>query len=234
MRKYHGDSLIFLASHLIKPKWNRSDNCVITRLYCSSISSRWFLRRACCACDYSHVCFEPLYLQVSSYVNTKELIQNDNNVAINFVMQYSLLLSHGLEPCTLEWVICFNAITRTEEYACSPFYMSVTWSASYMQDNPKGICIFVFCSMTVKQDPDIKLDLIMQIIRLLQLSNSLVLFQEYIARCFIYWEYNFDSKLYIHWNVSYQLAWPSPACQPRPIKSHLKIPAEAKATPAFI
>ena len=37
----------------------------------------------------------------------------------------------------------------------------------------------------------------------------------------------------------YQLAWPSPACQPRPNKSipiksltH-QIPAEAKATPAF-
>jgi hypothetical protein len=39
------------------------------------------------------------------------------------------------------------------------------------------------------------------------------------------------SKLKI---FSYQLAWPSPACQPIPIKSHLKIPAEAKATTAFI
>ena len=39
---------------------------------------------------------------------------------------------------------------------------------------------------------------------------------------------NFDS-------MYYQVAWPSPACNPKPIKSHPnQFPAEAKATPAFI
>ena len=56
MRKYHGDSLISLASPLIKPKWGKSDNCAVRNLSCSSIPSRWFLRHDCRACDYSHVC----------------------------------------------------------------------------------------------------------------------------------------------------------------------------------
>ena len=37
MRKYHGNSLICLASHLIKPKIGRSKNCTVTNLSCSSI-----------------------------------------------------------------------------------------------------------------------------------------------------------------------------------------------------
>jgi hypothetical protein len=56
IRKYNGESLLSLASALIKPKWGKSDNCAITSLSGSSIPSRWFLRHACSACNYSHVC----------------------------------------------------------------------------------------------------------------------------------------------------------------------------------
>ena len=54
MRKYSRDSLKCFASHLIKPKWGRSDNCAVTNLSGSSIL--WFLRPACRAWHYSHVC----------------------------------------------------------------------------------------------------------------------------------------------------------------------------------
>jgi hypothetical protein len=53
MTKYYRDSLICFTSHLIKPKWGRTDNCVVKSISGSSNPSRWFLRRAC---DYSHVC----------------------------------------------------------------------------------------------------------------------------------------------------------------------------------
>jgi hypothetical protein len=73
MRKCHGDSLICLASHLIKPKWGRSNNCLVTRLSGSSIPSWWFLRHACRACDYSHVCIEQQFYGDGSIFSDKEI-----------------------------------------------------------------------------------------------------------------------------------------------------------------
>ena len=58
MRNYHGDSLICLASHLIKPKWGRSNNWAVTRVFGSSIHQG----------GYSGVPAMPATILMSAYV----------------------------------------------------------------------------------------------------------------------------------------------------------------------
>ena len=79
MRQNQGDSLLCLASHIIKPKWGRKGICLGNIcLPGFSIARRWFLRHACHVWDYSHVwCkgFYFLFVQMLHYYRKQRQLE---------------------------------------------------------------------------------------------------------------------------------------------------------------